>query len=233
MTYCSPLTAEPTERLRQAETMALSPIGDLSPLKTNGTFTSDEPVIGTLSYHDRLFLNRDELFAEFQPLVRRLIRQYGADNAEFREDLAGEIYYRFCRLLEVYDPERGVPLRPYLVRQLTASVYTFARHQWRQKRREVYLETGEGALEVGPTIDPTAEWDRDLATQHVMKALPAGIAKLPQRQRQVLVWRYYEQRGFEDIAEMLEIQQATARSMLRHALNNLRKWIAANNLEWE
>jgi RNA polymerase sigma factor (sigma-70 family) len=224
MTLCASLTEEPTERPRQADGVALT-------LKT--VPPTNDQTIRTLSYRDQVFLSRDELYAEFQPLVRRLIRQYGADSADFREDLAGEIYYRFCRLLEAYDPERGVPLRPYLVRQLTASVYTFARHQWRQKRREVYLDTGEGALEVGPTTDPTAGWNHDLATEHVMKSLPEGIAKLPQRQRQVLIWRYYEQRGFEEIAEMLEIQQATARSMLRHALNNLRKWIATSNLEWE
>src|SRR5437764_237732 len=56
----------------------------------------------------------DSLFAEFQPLVQRLIRQYG-DEPELREDLIGEIYCRFCALVHAYDPSRGIPLRPYLV----------------------------------------------------------------------------------------------------------------------
>src|ERR1051325_8723244 len=67
---------------------------------------------------------REELFREMQPLVRRLIQRFGED-AEMRRDLEGEIYYRFCLLLDAFDPERGVPLRPYLIRQLTASVYTY------------------------------------------------------------------------------------------------------------
>src|SRR5947207_14177253 len=54
--------------------------------------------------------DREALYAEFQPLVRRLIRQYG-DDAEMRQDLAGEIFFRFCILLASYDPCRGVPLR--------------------------------------------------------------------------------------------------------------------------
>src|SRR5947207_2285808 len=37
---------------------------------------------------------REALFADFQPLVRRLIRQYG-DTYELRQDLEGEIYCRF------------------------------------------------------------------------------------------------------------------------------------------
>src|SRR5207244_4443409 len=60
----------------------------------------------------------DALYAEFQPLVWRLIRQYG-DDADLREDLIGEIYARFRTVLAAYDPHRGVPLRPYLVRQLS------------------------------------------------------------------------------------------------------------------
>src|SRR5580700_10016508 len=75
-------------------------------------------------------VQQDQLYAEFRPLVRRLIRQYG-ENAEIRNDLEGEIYYRFCVLLKAFDPNRGIPLRPYLVRQLSASIYTFARHHWR------------------------------------------------------------------------------------------------------
>lgn len=175
---------------------------------------------------------RAALFAEFQPLVRRLIRQYGED-PELRQDLAGEIYYRFCTLLDAYDAERGIPLRAYLVRTLTASVYTFSRSQWRRQHREISLEATEGAIEPSDQTDPSGQWDRELMTREVLKALPAAIAKLPQRQRQVVIWRYYESRSFEDIAELLKVRPATARSLLRHGLNNLRKQVANSELVWE
>lgn len=174
-------------------------------------------------------IDRAALYREFEPLVRRLIRQYG-DCHELRQDLAGEIYCRFDSLLDAYDPGRGVPLKPYLVRQLTASVYTFARHQWRRQRREVSLESSAGVYEVSDCPDPSRHWDHEMAMQKVLSALPEGIAGLPQRQRQVLVWRYYEGRSFEEIANALNIQLATARSILRHSLNNLRKWLAREQL---
>src|SRR5438067_6474277 len=66
---------------------------------------------------------RESLYGEMQPLVKKLVRKY-ADCWESRQDLASELYYRFCGLLEEYDPERGIPLRGYLVRQLTAAAYT-------------------------------------------------------------------------------------------------------------
>lgn len=170
--------------------------------------------------------DRESLYREFQPLVRRLIRQYG-DTTEGREDLAGEIYYRFCAILDAYDPSRGIPLKPYIVRQLTASVYTFARHGWVRRRREVsYEEKAEVGEPVRPE-DPTPEWDERLATESVLKTLPEAISKLPSRQRKVLIWRYYDQKSFEEIAEQLSIQVATARSLLRHGIKGLRKHMAS------
>src|SRR5439155_10608486 len=115
--------------------------------------------------------DREGFYAEFQPLVRRLTRQYG-DTAECRQDLAGEIYCRFCALLDVYDPSRGIPLRPYLVRQLTASIYTYARHGWVRRRREVSYEEKAAVSEPVRPEDPTPEWDQKLNTESVLKRLP-------------------------------------------------------------
>jgi RNA polymerase sigma factor (sigma-70 family) len=173
---------------------------------------------------------RETLYRDFQPLVRRLIRQYGED-PELRQDLAGEIYCRFCNLLDAYDPSRGIPLRAYMVRTLTASVYTYSRSQWRRQHREVSLEAESGTAEpVVSLTDPSRQWDKALMTQEVLNTLPEAISQLPLRQRQVVIWRYYESRSFEEIAEMLHIRPATARSLLRHGLNNLRRKVAAGPL---
>jgi RNA polymerase sigma factor (sigma-70 family) len=174
---------------------------------------------------------RDALFAEFAPLIRRLIRQYAGEDPEMREDMRGEIYYRFSQLLDEWDPARGVPLRPYIVRKLSAAAYTFARHHWRRDRRELSMEFGEEFGDQGPSMDPTSSWDHALAMEAVLNVLPEGITQLPRRQRQLVVWRYYEQRSFEEIAQRLDIRVATARSILRHGLNNLRKWIQREKLE--
>jgi RNA polymerase sigma factor (sigma-70 family) len=74
-----------------------------------------------------------------------------------------------------------------------------------------------------PVVDPTPTWVEDLSRHQVAESLPAAIMKLPDRQKRVVVWRYYEDRSFEDIAKLLNIEASTARSLLRHGLNNLRK----------
>jgi len=168
---------------------------------------------------------RERLFSEFQPLVRRLIRQYG-DDPELRQDLPGEIFRRFCAVLDAYDPTRGVPLRPYLVCNLSASVYTFVRSHWRRRKREVNLDPELEFHEAAVAEDATPAWDRELHNQEVLKELPDAISRLSPRQRVVVVARFYEARSFEDIAASLGVCPATARSLLRHGLNNLRRHFA-------
>jgi RNA polymerase sigma factor (sigma-70 family) len=165
---------------------------------------------------------RDALFGEFSALVRKLIGQYG-DDPELRHDLEGEIYYRFCTLVDVYEPEREIPLRPYLVRQLTSSTYTFARRQWRDRHREIRYDEVPSWISSDLRYDPTAEWDDLLVMQDVREQLPAALAGLPPRQKNVVIWRYFDELSFEQIADNLNVKTATARSLLRHALKNLRR----------
>jgi len=174
----------------------------------------------------------DRLFAEFQPLVQRLIRQYG-DEPELREDLIGEIYCRFCALVHAYDPNRGIPLRPYLVHQLAYSVYSFVRRQWRRHKREISLEIDTAARAIPNTEDVSAKWDDAMMMQKVQAGLPSAISQLSLRQRQVVIWRYYDARSFEEIADRLNIQLSTARSTLRHALKNMRRKLIADQLNYD
>jgi len=165
-----------------------------------------------------------------QPLVRRLIARYGRD-PHLREELPGEIYCRFTQLVETFDPTRGVPLRAYLVRSLTASVYSYARRCWRLRHREMVIVdcggcSAEGEYDLSPHLpceDPSDQWDDQLLMREVLKALPNAIARLPLRQRQVVIARYYEGRSFEQIALALGIRPSTARSLLRHGVNHLRR----------
>ncbi len=203
---------EPPFHPRTHQSRSRVALSNLTPEDVHSTSSSDEALLN---------LHPDQLFEQFYPLVRRLVRQYG-DNPEIRNDLEGEIYYRFCLLVKAYDPSRGVPLRPYLVRQLTASIYSYARQYWRRQYRETSLEVFRPSYSGKRLEDPTDEWDNAIELEKVKHVLPLAVAKLSERQRKVVIWRYFEDLAFVEIAERLGIQTSTARSLLRHGLNRLR-----------
>lgn len=170
--------------------------------------------------------DREAVYEELQPLIRRLLYQFGK-TPELRQDLSGELYYRFCRLMADYDPSRGIPLSPYLVHMLQQHAYNYVRTFWRDESRSSSLEVEESNGNI-PAADESSNCLKRLITEELLDALPAVIAKLPHRQRLVVVWRYYEYRSFDEIAEMLTIQPATARSLLRHGLEAMRRQLRAS-----
>jgi RNA polymerase sigma factor (sigma-70 family) len=169
--------------------------------------------------------SRERLFAELQPLIRRLVRQYGK-SVELREDLPGVLYCRFCELVGEYDERRGIPLRPYLVRMLVTYAFTYSRTQWRHEARTTSFDALEQKGIPVAAEDPTPGWTHRLSEREALVRLPAAIAALPARQRQVVIWRYYEARSFDEIGRLLGVREASARSLLRHGLNRLRRQFA-------
>ncbi len=77
------------------------------------------------------------------------------------------------------------------------------------------------------------QWDDALALHVVQDRLPGAISRLSLRQRQAVIWRYYDQRSFEEIAERQGVCLSTARSTLRHALKNMRRNLVAENLSYD
>lgn len=158
-----------------------------------------------------------ELLVRFAPYCRRLIRRYGT-TPELRQDLVGEIYCIIHDLIEAYDHTRGVPFSAYLFRQLRACVFTRARREWQVQKREVctspldddWWEIQQAADDRLPEQLGLREWLRE------------AIGALTERQRTVVYLRYFQSRSFEEIADVLRIKPATARSLLRNGINQLR-----------
>jgi len=168
-------------------------------------------------------MERDILFEEFAPLVDSMIRRYGTD-PEIRSDLPGEIYFRLNYFLDRYDPSRGVPLRPYLIRQLSASIFTYARKRWRVKEREAEWGELEGDRHVDRQADTALDWDERIVLEDLVMRLPDALSQLSERQRNVVTLRYFESLSYDSIAERLGINVSTARSLMRHAIKRLRNW---------
>jgi RNA polymerase sigma factor (sigma-70 family) len=168
------------------------------------------------------FPERERVYARLQPLVRRLIRTYGED-AEQQKDLHGEIYVRFCALYESYDPARGIPLQPYLIRNLITSTYTYARSQWRLNRCAQTLQQLEMREQLHRE-DPTNGWIEGMEQQDWIEHLRESVERLPERQRRVIRLRYYDSLSYGEIAGRLGVTEATVRSLQRHGVHRLRQW---------
>ncbi|MBW3622623.1 MAG: RNA polymerase sigma factor [Armatimonadetes bacterium] len=84
-------------------------------------------------------------------------------------------------------------------------------------------------------VDPDMEASREGAyasmRQEFMQTVADSLEHLPLRQRQVVTMRYYESRSLEEISELLDIREATVRTLLRHGVNNLRRYFKRSYLD--
>jgi RNA polymerase sigma factor (sigma-70 family) len=91
-------------------------------------------------------------------------------------------------------------------------------NEWKNRLRSQDAER-RARLRTGPTADIEAGYadERDLIWRHIMT--------LPERQRAVLVLRYYEDLPDREIARHLGCAQVTVRSQAKRALTKLREVI--------
>jgi RNA polymerase sigma factor (sigma-70 family) len=169
---------------------------------------------------------RDALYADIQPLVRRLVDQYSRE-PRLRRKLEEQAYDRFCQLVDAYDPGQLVPIRTYLVRTLPAAVLSSARGRLRRDDPESDAEGDAGRHDGHHYLQLTDAGDDGAAMRSVLDALPQAIAVLPLRQRQVVIHRYYEARTLDEIAAASGIRITAVRALLRQGLRNLQRQVNA------
>jgi RNA polymerase sigma-70 factor (sigma-E family) len=125
------------------------------------------------------------------------------------EDVVQEVliraYGRWSRIAALDQPEA------YLRRMVT-NEYLSWRRRWARVTPHADVPAEPGA---GPAPDHAdAHADRS--------ALAVELARLPRRQRAVLVLRYYEHLTDAEIADVLQCPQGTVRSLASRALRTLR-----------
>jgi hypothetical protein len=132
----------------------------------------------------------ETLYAELRPLLQRLLRQQCTLCGLRRTP--EELHTEFVSVLGSYDPARGIPVRPYLARHLSAALHRFP-------------GVGEGEDAPG----------RSARTVFHL------VRKLPGQERQSIVWRYYDGLTLQEIGARLRITPAAAGFLVRRALSSL------------
>jgi RNA polymerase sigma-70 factor (ECF subfamily) len=161
----------------------------------------------------RAFLAGDE--AAFERLVDRWQRPVlhlcqRLVDAETADDLFQEVFLAVHRAL----PRLRAPgaFKTWLFR------ITIRRARRRAAARD---RASSGGAEVDLLAAPRAADPVELADD--LARLRAALAKLPERQREVVVLRHYQELSFAEVAEALSIREDAARANHYHGLKRLRR----------
>jgi RNA polymerase sigma factor (sigma-70 family) len=122
-----------------------------------------------------------------------------------------KVYRRWSRISDADHPDR------YVVRMVTNGFLS-----WRRSRAARVIAAGDVPDGVRPD---------DFASDHALREdMWQRLARLPRRQRAVVVLRYYEQLADSEIADLLGCAQPTVRAHAHRALTTLRNGFAVEQM---
>lgn len=164
---------------------------------------SDEELIEQLRAHYEAF---EELYKRYsQRLFAYFYKRVPAEDAQ---DLTQRCVMRIYDKAHTFNSNYPA----------AAWIFTLARNllndEYRRRGRELKLNEAY-ALEL--------EQVEEVSGQEVWAALQEDLGNLDQRQREIIVWRYFEGREFDEIAKNLATTPSNARQLVSRAIRSLKK----------
>lgn len=149
----------------------------------------------------------EEFAATRLPAVLRFAAVLTGDRS-LAEDVVQEVLIRASARWQVIG---GLDRRDAYIRKMIVNEYL----TWRRRSWRLVLADVGSAIEDRPVPDPATRFAE-------REAIVAELAKLPRRQRAVIVLRYYEGLSDQEIADMLGCRPGTVRGYASRALAALR-----------
>ena len=146
----------------------------------------------------------------YEPIFRFLYRR--TDDEELTADLCSQVFLKALQRLPAYE-FRGVPFSAWLYRIATNEVTQHFRDNSQQ--RVVSAEESQ----LGDIADEMEEEDSELLRQHLTEAL----GSLNEADMQLIEMRFFEQRPFKDIADILGMTESNAKVKTYRILERLKK----------
>jgi RNA polymerase sigma-70 factor (ECF subfamily) len=175
---------------------------------------SDEELMARLQAGDERAL--EALMQRYQsPLYGFLVRRVGSA----ADDLFQETWIRIVRARERFDTER----------RFAAWLYQIANNLCRDRYRRV--DAMRRAVDSFRIEDETLREPSEVPPRLERDAMRERVLALPDRLREVLVLRYYEDLGEEEMAHVLGVPRGTIKSRLHAAVKALRERMATGTEE--
>ena len=153
----------------------------------------------------------EELYRNYHDRVERYI---GArvGNVHDRVDVQQQVFLNAVSALDSYDPARSA-LGTWLYAITRNAVIDY----YRTKSREpVPAEWEESAFSASGI-------DERILTQETLEELAAALEQLPERERRIIILRYYHGLSARETAQKVGVSYANVRFLQYSALNKLRR----------
>ncbi len=169
------------------------------------------------------------LIERYEPKILRYIKRITNISPEESEDLLQEIFIKVYRNLNRFNRKL----------KFSSWVYRIAHNeiinQYRKKKS--YSATIDSFAENDDTdylagfIGEALDIDNDYISRENAEKVRAALAKLPDKYREVLILRYFEDQSYREISDILRKPAGTVATLINRAKSKFRKIAKQHQLE--
>ncbi len=149
------------------------------------------------------------------PLLRYIVR-LGCKNSFVADDLLQEIFIKIYIHLNEYDP--------FL--QFSSWIYRIAHNEivsyFRKEKRRSSVLTRDELLGLFENITDDADVIAHESEQHTAQEIQAALDRLEPKYRDVIVLKYFEEKSYEEISDILLIPQGTVATLINRAKKKIK-----------
>ncbi len=156
------------------------------------------------------------LIERYEAKLDRYVRRLGVGRKEDRQDVLQDIFIKVYRNLHAFDQSLS----------FSSWVYRIAHNEtmsWFRKRKarpdHTLVDDGEEALSFVSDVHTADESALLREDQDVVRR---ALAELPQKYRDVLLLRFFEEKSYEEISDILHIPIGTVATLVFRAKDRLR-----------
>ena len=135
------------------------------------------------------------------------------------EDISQQVFIRVWKSAGRYKPSA----------KFTTWMFTITRNlvfnemRRRQRKPAVSMDEREEEYNLMVPDEKTAAPDEQVLENELIKAIDAAIQALPEKQRLAVILRRYEDRSYEEIADVLKLSLSAVKSLLFRARTQLKE----------
>ena len=152
---------------------------------------------------------KDEIYRAFHAKVFGYIRGK-INSAQDAEDLADEVFMKVFEKLDTFDETKA---------SLSTWIYTITRN-----RLTDYFRTRRVFEEIPETLDDGSSVEEDVCNAEMLDILADALAHLDERERDIIILRYYSGKTLREIAVQMGISYAYIKVLQNKALDAMKKY---------
>ncbi len=161
----------------------------------------------------------EKLYQDYHEKVERYISSH-VSNEHDRADLKQQVFLNAISALDGYDPARSAPgTWLYVITRNAVTDY------YRRRSREPVPAEME-TLDQPEERSLLADVEDRLLTQELLETLADALERLPERERNIVILRFYHGLSAQETADRIGVSYANVRVLQHNALKKMRRYLS-------